>query len=429
MKIHLPKDYDSGKPKPVLPLIDDEGDVPTSKENIRTFDLYSNPADNTSAKYKSAIRVLQGTESLRTTIKWRKDAERILTGLALANAVNKVQILKELLRGTSLTQFETAIDSHARMNREATAIVAEETSAANGDDDAAQAAAGLAVRQSALSTHYDNNSILAGYDAVVHHVAPSKVLTKIKRDLRRHTRKPRDMKVREFLIRLLHINREEIPYLPTYDGRAPTPLQDDEVIDIIINAVPKSWMREMDRQGNDPDVMSPGAFVKALENIETAEENLPDDNAAKGNGKSKKLAKTGNGGGQKYCALHGKGSHTTDECKSMQAQVKKMKSSNYKSDGNKKPYGNKTWTKKAEDSKYKSKKELNAMTKKLKKLTKEVNSLTADKKRKADDSSSDEAELHAIEQELNALDMNGFDIDDLKQSLKASGEIDDEMSV
>ena len=40
-----------------------------------------------------------------------------------------------------------------------------------------------------------------------------------------------------------------------------------------------------------------------------------------------------------------------------------------------------------------------------------------------------EAELHAIEQELNALDMNDFNIDDLKQSLKASGEIDDEMSV
>ena len=69
------------------------------------------------------------------------------------------------------------------------------------------------------------------------------------------------------------------------------------------------------------------------------------------------------------------------------------------------------------------------MTKKIKKLTKEVNSLTSDKKRKADDSSGDEAELHAIEQELNALDMNDFNIDDLKQSLKASGEIDDEMSV
>jgi len=291
MKVHLSKNYDSGKPKPVLPLVDDEGDIPTSKENIRTFDLYSDPTDNTSAKYKSAIRVLQGTESLRTTIKWRKDAERIIAGMAIANAINKVQILKELLRGTALTAFETRIDSHAQLVREAAAVAAERASAAANETAAQQAAAGRGVRVTGLSTHYNDASILQGYDAVVSNVAPSKVLTKIKRDLRRYTRKPLLMKVREFFVRLLHINNEEInneeiPYLPMQGGRAPRPLQDDEIVDIIINAVPKSWMREMDRQGNDPDVMTIGAFVKALENIETAEESVPDDSPSKGNGKS-----------------------------------------------------------------------------------------------------------------------------------------------
>ena len=431
MKVVVSKDYDSGKPRSILPLVPAENEDPAApKESLRTFELYSNPADNTSVKYKSTIRVLYGTESLRTTIKWRKDVTRIHIGMATPTAAAKVLITRELLRGTALTNFETYLASEASQIRNIAALAAAEASRVAGNDAAAQEAAAAAVHATALDTHYDDACLNKGYDGVIDNIAPVKVLTKIKNDLRRHTRKPKGMTIREFYVRLLHINQEEIPYLSSQNGIAPRPLVDDELTDIIVNAVPRSWIREMDRQGRDPDCMLSGNVVAFLEQIETAEEFVPDKHQ-QSNDKGKKTQKfSGNknnnsGGGQKYCALHGKGSHTTDECNTIKSQVKKMKSSNYSPGGNK-PSGNKTWSKKAEDYKKKSQKDLNTMGKVVAKLKKEVNSLS--KKRKSDDSA-DEAELHAIEMELNALDMGGFDIENIKKDMEAAKKNDDDGSV
>ena len=49
---------------------------------------------------------------------------------------------------------------------------------------------------------------------------------------------------------LLHINYEEIPKIePT---RANVSLGADEIIDILLFGTPKSWQKEMSRQGFDP---------------------------------------------------------------------------------------------------------------------------------------------------------------------------------
>jgi hypothetical protein len=208
-------------------------------------------------------------------------------------------------------------------------------------------------------------------------------------------------------------------------------LSGDEIIDILLYGTPRSWAKEMDRQGFDPMDHTPAEVVDFMEQIETAEDfdgHVVEHNKTTSNNNNKKSS-NGNGNKDngtsksgKYCSLHGKGNHTTDDCRTIKSEVKKLKSTDTKTPNTGYAYKNKSWSKKAEDYKKKSQKELNAMGKVVEKLKKEVNALT--KKRKPEDS--DEEELHAIERQLDAIDMNGFDIEDLKKSMNQT---DDEVSV
>ena len=108
MKVVVPKSYDSGTRVPILPLVVDESIDKPKSEDMRSFKLLTNPADNTSAKYEMKIRTINGTEQLRTVIKWTKDVHRILAGLNLQNVANKHTIVRELLRGTALTVYNAS---------------------------------------------------------------------------------------------------------------------------------------------------------------------------------------------------------------------------------------------------------------------------------------------------------------------------------
>jgi hypothetical protein len=124
---------------------------------------------------------------------------------------------------------------------------------------------------------------------------------------------------------------------------------------------------------------------------------------------SKKHSKSyskGNGG-EKNCMLHGKGSHSTEECKTLQGLAKKRKAdfSPGKENDKKPKYKNKTWTKK--DS---SGKEIAAMVKKQ--VKKELH--VADKKRKASKGDSDsDVEAFLIEEGGKDLDLSKFNYEDM----------------
>ena len=102
-----------------------------------------------------------------------------------------------------------------------------------------------------------------------------------------------------------------------------------------------------------------------------------------------------------FCKEHGPNfSHNTDECHSLRKQ----------SGGGGKKFGNKTWTRKSNDSVTASKKELAAFIKKqVKTSVKELASV--DKKRKAD--SDDEGECHLLEALGGKLD--GFNYDEMEK--------------
>ena len=94
MKVSLPK-TDGTKTVPILSLVK-EPDKYVSKEKLRSFELLSDPSTATSPKYKSTILVLDGTENLRTAIKWTLDINRIFVGLSVSGGKAKVRISQEL---------------------------------------------------------------------------------------------------------------------------------------------------------------------------------------------------------------------------------------------------------------------------------------------------------------------------------------------
>jgi hypothetical protein len=250
-------------------------------------------------------------------------------------------------------------------------------------------------------------------------VCPAKALQKVKRYLRREQRKPANMKVRQYYNHLVRINEQELPMLPPF--RADQELADDEIIDILLYATPKSWQQELDRQEKDPMTMNIGTLLNALEAIETAENFNPEQKSnkntakkdgkdSKGKGKKKNNGNGNNGNTGKFCKLHGQGNHSTEECRTIKRQKTEANSGGGKS-GSK----NKKWTRKADEETKKSQKELQSF---VKKVAKELH--TYNKKRKADDddSSSEEGEMHAMDRMFE-----GFSIEDLKMA--AEGAKDD----
>lgn len=428
MKVVVAKeDLKQAKPAPVLSLIPtDEEEHSPGKEHLRSFKCRTDPADANSAKYETSLRILYGTEPVRVTIQWTKDIQRVLTALGIANATNKINLAREMLRGSAIIAFQKGINEQAEIERKAAA----ETAAANAAGNAAaKRAARTAELGRALTNFYTEEVLKRGLETVVENVAPTKCLQKVKRYIRREVRKPLGMKVRDFSTRLHHINNEEIPHLPPFLGDGQK-FHDDELTDIILHAVPKSWIREMDRQGKDPDTMDSTAIVAFLEQIETSEEFVPaqdnskKDKKAKGKSKGNNNNNKSDNGDGKYCMLHGRGNHKTEDCNNLKMTVKKIKGDNSGSDGKSSGSKNKSWNRKANDNKNSTRKEINAIVQKSIKeaVKKEVNAVN--KKRKSDDSdnSSDE-EMHNIEQELNAVDLNGFDLEELEK------QINDEVSV
>ena len=245
--------------------------------------------------------------------------------------------------------------------------------------------------------------------ALIQGIVPNKIVAMVKRYLRRECRKPPDMKVRTYYQHLLRINNDELPMLPPFNPAQN--MSDDELIDILIYATPKSWMREMDRQGFDPVVKTLQEVVNFMERIEQSEdfEGQRVDHSQKSssgsNGKAKK-AKTKGQHGTKWCMVHGKGSHTSDECEVIKKRVADYKSGKTNSGGR---FQNKTWTRKADESTKSSKKDLAAFIKTAvaKGVKQELNSV--DKKRKAKD---DDLDLHAFDEDLKGF--NYEDMDNLK---------------
>ena len=411
MKIgNIPRKETPTRHPAILPLILE--DIDKDSRTYVSHSLRTDPADADSPTYKQSTLVLTGTETVREIIGHPVNVAKVLVGLNVTEIANKVTIAKTLLKGNALTQFNAGVQQKctARMENRILTVATEAE------------AEQIHERGWDHAGNYHNDDFPMYFQYMVKQLIPAKALAKVKRQIRRNTRKPTDMSIRTYYQNLFRINDQEIPHLPPFSEDSK--FRDDELVDIITFGTPKGWAREMDRQGFDPMDHSIDEVIDFMEQLEQADAFDNDPKKEKSSSNSKKKASKGSGSSKKelkYCELHGEGSHSTAECRTLSAKKKAKKSDN--SDGHSKSH-NKTWKRKADDESSKSKNEVAMLIKKL--VKKELSS--ADKKRSKkrkssdDDSSSDEegflAELH------KDGSLNDFNYDDLaNMNIDSSDEV------
>ena len=402
----------------ILPLVPEPVEE-NGKTQMITHQLLTNPNDNASPKYKITVVILQGNEDARQIIDWRKNTQKILKGLAITDHKQAIAIVETLVAETPRALFEEGVERGKANN------LARRIEAAGTDDEKRD------IRNDGLDVDANLNmeQIELGLQTVVRNLLPRRILARVKRYLRRECRKPAGMKVRTYYQHLLRINMDEIPRLPPF--AVDQELGMDEMLDILLFGTPKSWQREMDRQGYDP-MDNPITLTLDFMERQEANEEFDADKATKTSSKKEGKSKDGksnakpNGKQKYYCMLHGNNnSHDTKDCHQLQKEAKRLKSdgsNNGKPNGNGK-FKNKTWTRKAEEAKATTQNDLASFIKKevKKGIKKDLKALS--KKRKSDDSSdSEDGELHMFDlKDFNYEDMENLKIDD--------DEVTDELSV
>jgi len=407
MKVSLPQDTIMSSKKELLPLVPESELETLDSSNSVRFELKTVPSAADSATYRKHIRILTGSESVRTIVTWYKDIGTVITGLHLqddnAGAKNRAALMRTVMSGTPKSLFETKLTAEMTTARadEARRLggIAEANLAGSGAAEFARANA-LPLDDSMTVDHLKNSLC-----HVLDNVIPSKALQRIKRSLRRRMRKPNDMNVRQYVQHLIRINNEELPFLPPF--RTTNSLSPDEMVDIFLFGTPKSWQIEMERQGFDPLMKTQAEVAAFMEQIESAEAFDSVGNAGnksqkndKDSGKKKsKHTNSNKGSGGKYCAIHGKSGHSTEDCRTIQ----RLKD---KEDGGGKPAAskNKSWNRPKDDDK----KDIADLVKKQ--VKRELNALTEAKSKKRAQS-----EVNNCEEDddlsISKMDFNEFGID------------------
>ena len=419
MKIAASSSKPSKKVELIIPLADDKKEsTKLTKDNSVSWELRTIPGNNDSAAYKLNVRLLEGDETVRQQIQWRTDVIKACVGLNATTLDSRRPIMEACMRTRVLTLFQHSLSTQAQDAYNAAMTAAEATDVANGNHDAANQ-----VRTNGVDHYRANGHLDLALQVTLLNLMPSKVLPKVKRQMRREMRKPVDMKVRAFCQHLVRLNQNDLPNLPPFHPNQA--LTDDELLDILLYGTPRSWQNEMDRQGFDPVEKGFYPTVEFMENLEGLEDKAADKAVAKSGSKDKKSKGKDDEGSKKrtthYCQIHGPNwSHNTSECRANKGKEKDGK------------FSNKTWTRKSEDSTSKSKKELAAFLKKQVKEGVKKELAAIQKKRKSDDSEDEEGECLLLDMLGSKLD--GFNYDDMdkmtiREDKDSKDEISDEVSV
>jgi len=117
-----------------------------------------------------------------------------------------------------------------------------------------------------LTEPYGPEVVKDSLNEVIKNLLPNKTLQRVKQHLRRETRKPLDMSVKQYIMHIYRINTEEIARCPPAYNYTQC-LTPDEIIDILLFGAPKSWQHEMDRQGFNPLAKTVTEVVEFMERI------------------------------------------------------------------------------------------------------------------------------------------------------------------
>ena len=286
---------------PSIPLTRPE-ESKVKPEDMLKFKLLSNPTDKDGPTYEMQVKIFKsGTpeEYIKTLIALKK----VLKGQNITTGQAQYAMARRLFNGEALTSFNNA-----------SAKVGTET--------------------------VQNLEIVL--KKVAGSVFPLRAYAMQKQAMRRFMRKPRESTIREYVDRILELN-DYLVYFPTKDGEADaTKLPDEEILDILVFGIPNTWQKKMVELGFDSLSHTPNEFIEVCERIsfgettETGQTVKAKQNASeKGakllpNSSVKNFSKIKNNNNlknkEKYCPLHKTYGHDSNDCKVIQAQVKRMAS-------------------------------------------------------------------------------------------------------
>ena len=423
---------------PLVPVV-----VEKAKDRQSTFRLYSTPGDNNSVRYDFVMNHLEETDTVREIITFGRNVHKLARGTANHednHAPDLINLILPMLHGQAKAAFEQKLLdlNQARLHEAQVAAFPAQLTAQQGNAQVAtqqhRAAATAWVRSLANVPQPDPDQAMV--TSVMQHVAtelmPFRTLAKVRRRLKRQTRKPADMKIRTFVSHFLRINNEELDWIPPF--QTSNKLAMDELLEIWQFAIPNSWLRKLAEQGKDPVTMTSTEFLTAAEYLESAEgdfENAPKSSASPNSQSSKKKKKSNgkhgsdksNNNGDYYCMYHKKNdTHATADCKILKSLAEgKLKGTSSKT--NKKDYKskNKTYNRDAKKSSDDAKKDMAAIIQKAVKA--ELNSFVSNKKKR-------KAELNAIDAKADddTVSLGDFDYEKLEGMSFSDKEIDGEES-
>jgi hypothetical protein len=426
---------------PPLSLVPDEEEIEEDDATKKvSFKLFTNPAAAAAAaagthspKFTFSMAIADGTQSIRFQIKWTENVQKVLKGLGTTNGDAAHEMVQQLCKGLILTQYNQsvtdAVQKHLKARAQAAADALVQDAADTDEEHAVKKDVAFNTNIALGPDPVPMNDLRLALQSTIGMVCPYKALEKQKRFMRRKMRKPADMRIRTYVNHLHRINFEELLKLPPYK---PTQILSlDELLDIVLFGIPKSWTKEMDRQDFDPYAGTLIRVVEFCERIESSEDFVhgQTEHPKKNPGNSKfshsKKAKTGTKDKSSsktgmWCEYHDSSTHNTSDCSVLQKMKANGKAN--RPDQKKSGFGNKTWTKKSDDAKKFTKKELNAIVKKAStnavKFAKRDMKVVAEAKRKKSSKDSDDdstASVNVVER-MEAGDANNMD--DVDEQMK-----------
>ncbi len=184
---------------PPIPLERPERQV-LEDGNYVSFKLRAVPVDPESQLYSLSVPYYS-TGTPEKWIRFRKNLDKVLIGQNITTGPPTYAMTRRILEGAALTKFEDSVLNRGTETLNHFTLVLEEMS---------------------------------------NYVFPRRVLQMQKRFMRRYMRKPRKLKMREFVARVEELNHD-LRYFPVFVAGAR--LLEDELLDIYENGVPNSWQK------------------------------------------------------------------------------------------------------------------------------------------------------------------------------------------
>lgn len=271
-------EFGSNGKKPLLPLVPEPITV-AKKEELAQVEVHTDPTDNTSLKIKYAFKKLNGAETPREIIVWRRHVIHVFKGMILTTGTTQNQMMKQFVTSAALSAYERSLTvsftkGKARLVMHYQRVLAQgDTDGGNratqeGDVAAARALTVMDDILAAIKNDVGTWTVQWAIQDMMTFLFPSKILQRVKRYLRCEARKPADMGVKAYYMHISRVNLEEVPLLPP-DFDTCQSLGNDELVDLLLFGTPKSWQREMDCQGFDPITKTAAEVVAFMEQIDT----------------------------------------------------------------------------------------------------------------------------------------------------------------